>query len=214
MHIRADRCHRIGPDLRKLRADRMRERHVRRETAAEKCADAAVRAIEELIGHDDVERRIFVLQAANGTGRDDPVGTKQLEPEDVRAKVELRRQQAMARPVSREKCDALAAERADQIRSRRVAERRLQRFLFSVGQLGHVVQATAADDTYLNSHESPMVHRSPFTVYGKRSMVNAHATLSIYRFPSFSRMYPAAMSGSCSNTMRYSRSMASRRKVR
>ena len=52
--------------------------------------------------------------------------------------------------VPRQKRDALAAQRAEQIRPGRLAERRRQRDFLAVGHLGHVVQAAAADDANLN----------------------------------------------------------------
>ena len=124
----------------------MREGDVRDEAAAEERADAALGAIEELIGHHDVERLVFVLQAADRAGRQDPLDAEHLEAEDVGAEVQLRRQQAMADAVPRQKRDALAAQRAEHVRARRIAERRRRRALFAVGQLRHVVQAAAADD--------------------------------------------------------------------
>src|SRR5687768_13760208 len=95
MYVRADSRHGISADLRKLRTNRMRKRHVRSDAVAEKCADAALRAIEELIGHDDVERRILLLEAADSAGGDDPLDAQQFEPEDIGAKVELGRKKAM-----------------------------------------------------------------------------------------------------------------------
>ena len=59
-------------------------------------------------------------------------------------------EQPVAGAVPRQKRDALAAQRAEQVRARRVAERRGQRDLLAVGDLGHVVQAAAADDADLD----------------------------------------------------------------
>ncbi len=213
MHVRTHGGHGIGADLGELGADGMRERDVRGEAVAEERADATLRSIEKLIRHDDVERRVFLLEAADRARRNNPLHAKQLEAEDVRAEVELRREEPMSRAMPREKRDPLPAQRADQIRTRRIAEWGRQRLFFAVGQLGHVVQAAAANHTYLNVMPPPpavwLTALRPSTL--SRS---AHATCSTYLLPSFSRMYPAAMSGSCSNRMRYSRSMASRRKAR
>src|SRR5687767_5547387 len=219
MHARANGRDRVGSDLCELRANGVCEGHMRGEPAAEKRADAALRAVEELVGYDNVERRVFLFQAADRTRRNDPLDAEHLEAEYVRAEVQLGRKEAMARTVPCQKRDTLAAQRADQIGTRRIAERSLERCLFPIGQLGHVVQAAAADDTYLNSHESPAVRsrlpfavcRSPFAVavcrlpfpVASRPTVNAQATFSTYLFPSCSRMYPAAISGSCSKRMRY-----------
>ena len=110
-----------------------------------------LRAIDELIGDDDVERLVFLLQAADRAGREDVLHAQHLHPEDVGAEVQLRRRQPVAGAVAREKRDALAAQRAEHVRTRRIAERRRQRHLAAVGHLGHVVQAAAADDADLDS---------------------------------------------------------------
>ena len=150
MHVRADGRNRSAPTCASSGQIGMRERHVRGESAAEERADARLGPIEKLIGHDDVERRVLLLEAADRAGGDDPLDAEHLEPEDVRAEIQLGRQQPVARAVPREKRDALAAQRAQQVRARRIAERRLQRPLLAVGQLGHVVQAAAADDANLD----------------------------------------------------------------
>ena len=97
---------------------------VRDQAAAEERADAPLGAIEELIGHHDVERLVLLLQAADGARREDALDAEHLEAEDVRAEVQLGRQQPMADAVPRQERDALAAQRADHVRARRIAERR------------------------------------------------------------------------------------------
>ena len=155
MHVRPNGGDGIGADLGELGADGMRECDVRGEAVAEKRADATLRSIEELIRHDDVERRVFLLEAADRARRNNPLHAKELEAEDVRAEVELRGEEPMSRAVPREKRDPLSAQRADQIWTRRIAERGRQRLLFAVGQLGHVVQSAAANHTYLNCQMPP-----------------------------------------------------------
>ena len=91
----------------------MRERDVRDDAAAEERADAPLRAIEELIGHDDVERLVFLLQAADRARRQDPLDAEHLEAVDVGAEVQLGRQEAVAGAVARQERDPLAAQRAD-----------------------------------------------------------------------------------------------------
>ena len=99
------------------------------------------------------------LQAADRARRQDALDAEHLEPEDVRAEVQLGRQHPMPGAVPRQKRDALAAQRADDVRARRIAERRRDASLFAVGQLRHVVQATAADDA--NLYGCAHVLRSP-----------------------------------------------------
>ena len=128
MHGRADLLRRVGGDRRQLAAHRVRERDVRDEAAPEERADAALRPIEELIGDEDVERLVLLLQAADGARRQQPLDAQHLEAVDVRPEVELRRQKAMADAVPREKRHALPAQRADDVGTRRIAERRADRF--------------------------------------------------------------------------------------
>ena len=104
----------------------MRKPHVCDETMAEERADAAPGPIEELIGHDDVERLVLLPQAADRAGREDPLDAEHLEAVDIRAEIQLRRQDSVARAVARQKRDALAAQRADDVGTRRVAERRAE----------------------------------------------------------------------------------------
>ena len=122
---------------------------MRREAVAEKRADPPLRAIEKLIRHDDVERRILLFEAADGRRRNEPLDAEQLEPEDIGAEVQLGRQNPVAGAVPREKRHALAAKRAEQVRTGRIAERRLHRHFLAIGQVGHVVQAAAADHANL-----------------------------------------------------------------
>ena len=124
MDVCADRLHGVGGDASELRTNRMGERHVRREAAAEKRADARLCAIEKLVGDDDIERRVFGLEAADRAGRDDALRSQQLESKDVCPEVELRWKQTVTRAVPRQKRDPLSAERAEEIRTRRIAERR------------------------------------------------------------------------------------------
>src|SRR5262249_61870803 len=89
---------------------------------------------------------VLVLQAADRAGRDDALHAEHLEAVDVGAEVQLGRQQAMAGAVPSEERNAAAAQRAEDIRPRWVSEWRCNGALFTVGQLGQVVQSAAADD--------------------------------------------------------------------
>ena len=83
-----------------------------------------LRAIEELIRDQDVERLVLFLQAADRARRQNPLDAEHLEPVDVRAEIQLRRQNPMADAVARQKRDALSAKRPDHVRAGRIAERR------------------------------------------------------------------------------------------
>ena len=104
-----------------------------------------------------------------------------LHAEDVRAVVQLARIEAMSLAVPGEERHPLAAQRGEHIGPRRLAKRRRQGLLFAIGELGHVVQAAATNDSDLHRHQ---------------------ITLSTKRLPSFSRRYPAAMVASCSKNSR------------
>ena len=128
----------------------MRESDVRDQAATEERADAPPGPIEELIGHEDIERPVLLFQTADGARRQDPLHAQHFEAVDVRTEVQLRRQNAVPDAVARQKGDTLAAQGADHIWAGRIAERRGDRPLFTVGHLRHVVQTAAADDAYLD----------------------------------------------------------------
>ena len=87
----------------------MREADVRDEPVAEEGADAAARAIDELIGNDEIERRVLLFQAADRARRQDAFDAERLEAVDVGAEVQLRRHQPVADAVPRQERHALAA---------------------------------------------------------------------------------------------------------
>ena len=93
VHGRAGVVRRVEHDVAQRPAERMREPDVRDEAVAEERADAPARAIEELIGHDEVERLVVLAQAADRARREDPLDAEHLEAVDVGAEVQLRRQQ-------------------------------------------------------------------------------------------------------------------------
>ena len=148
MDGRAHCGRRIGRHRRQLRAERVRKSDVRDNSAAEECADTPFGPIEKLIRHEDIERAVFVLEAADRAGRQDTFNAEQLEPENVRAEIQLGGKNPMPGAVSRQKRDSLTAQCGDDVGTRRIAERSRERTLFAVGQFSHVVQATAADDAY------------------------------------------------------------------
>jgi hypothetical protein len=105
----------IRRDLRQVGTHRMRERDVRDDPATEERADPPLGPIEELIGHHDVQRPIFLFQAAHRARRQDPLDAQDLEAVDIRAEIQLGRQDAVPRAVTGQKCHAGAAERADHV---------------------------------------------------------------------------------------------------
>src|SRR4029453_9831301 len=111
---------RIGGDGRERRADRVRERYMGGDPPPEEGADAPGSPIEELIGHENVERAVLLLQAADSAGRQQPLDAESLEAVDVRPEVQLCWKNPMADAVPREERHALASERAQDVRSRRI----------------------------------------------------------------------------------------------
>ena len=134
----------------------MREADVRDDAVAEERADAALRAIEELIGDEQIERRVFFFQAPDRARRQQPLDAERLEAVDVRAEIQIRGLDLVSLAVTREEHDVLARELPRHVRSRRRAERRLHRDFLAVGQLRHVVQTAAADDADTYAHENPL----------------------------------------------------------
>src|SRR6478735_9320446 len=102
----------------------MRKADVRDDAVAEERADAAARAIDELIGKQEIRRRVLLLQATDGARREDPLDAEGLHAEDVGAVVELAGVQAMPLAVTRQERDALAAQGREHVRPGRIAERR------------------------------------------------------------------------------------------
>ena len=74
-------------------------------------------AVEELIGNDELERAVLLLERADGAERDDPLDAELLEALDIGAEIELRRRDAMAASVTRQERHLLAGERADDVGS-------------------------------------------------------------------------------------------------
>src|SRR4029077_6701669 len=104
-------------------------------------------AVEELVGDDDVGRLVLELHRADGRDRDQLLDSQELEAEDVGAVVELGGEQAVAAAVARQEGDGAAVELADDVRVRRLAERRVEAGLLAHHQPLHLIQAAAADHT-------------------------------------------------------------------
>src|SRR5207253_10574235 len=102
-------------------AEWMRKADVPDEAASEEAAGPPLRAVEELIGNDDVGRFVCLFEAADRAGRENEFDAERLHAEDVRAEIQLRRRQAMATAMSRQERDPFAAQRAEHVRRRRLA---------------------------------------------------------------------------------------------
>jgi hypothetical protein len=130
----------------------VRETDVGDEPVAEERADAPLGAVEELVGDDQVQRHVLFLQAADGAGRQDALDAQGLHREDVGAERQLGRREPVADAVPGEEHHLLAGEPAGHQRRRGRAERRLDRHVTAVRELGHVVEATASNDPDRRGH--------------------------------------------------------------
>src|SRR5205823_8721800 len=137
---------RLGEHAGEARTDGVRELHVRDHAAAEEGAHALARAVDELIGHDDVPGRDLPAQAADRAHRDDPHHADLLEREDVGAEVDLGGEQAVAAPVPRQEDEARAAQAADHQLVGRRAEGGVGAEALHALEPGQVVEPAAAED--------------------------------------------------------------------
>ena len=99
---------------------------MRDQAFAEEGRDAAARAVEELVGDDEIERAMLFLERADGAEGDDALHAERFHAVDIGAEVQFRRRDAVTAPVAREKRHLLAGERAEDIvvrRHRRMAFR-------------------------------------------------------------------------------------------
>ncbi len=176
----------------------MGELHVRHDAAPEERADAALRAIEELVRDDDVLGRVVLAEAPDGAGREDPLDAQHLEAEDVRPEVQLGAGDPVARAVAREERHPAPVQRGRHERAGRRAEGRVERHLVAVREVRHVVETRTADDADLAGHGQSFARclsstRTPCVLAGWMNAMSAPSApgrgdWSISRTPrSFSR---------------------------
>src|SRR6266478_4424295 len=146
MRFYATLCASTGKHRRHLRARRLVECHVSDQPAAEKRRHAAPRAVHKLVGHQKFSRPQILLQRAHCTHGNNPFDPKLLHRANIRAKIDLARQNAMPSPMPCQKRHPLPFQRANHNRIRRFPERRLHVNLAGVLQPGHRVKPAAADD--------------------------------------------------------------------
>src|SRR5439155_15867640 len=137
--------------------DGVGELHVRDDAAAEERAAAPSRAVDELVGDDDVSRRDLLAQASDGAHRDYPFRTELLHPVEVGAERKLRGEQSMPAPVARQEDEPRAAEAADHELVGGIAEGRLEPHPLDGREAGQLVEPAAADDT-----ERGFCHAAPW----------------------------------------------------
>ena len=119
----------------------------------EKCARALGGAVDELIRHYHMTRRNFLAQAAHGADGYNPLDAEFLHAEDIRSKVHLSRQPAVAAPMARQKNHFGAAQFSLDKLIGRLTEGGFDFHLADVFQPFDLVEPGAADDPVnLRSH--------------------------------------------------------------
>ena len=96
---------------------------MRDQAFAEERGDAATRAVEELIGDDEVERAMLFLQRTDRTQRNDPLHAERFEAVDVRAEFSSEGEMRCPRPWRARNATSRPAKRADDVVIRRACPR-------------------------------------------------------------------------------------------
>src|SRR5580698_8984356 len=112
-------------DASKFPANRIAEGNVRDNPVAKKSINPVTRAVEELIGNDEIERLVLFLQRSDGRNGDDPLDAQLFEAVNVSAKIQLAGQNVMAASVAGEECNLPAFQRAADVSVGGRTERRL-----------------------------------------------------------------------------------------
>ena len=137
---------RHGELRRKTRAGRLVECDVGHDAAAEKGGFAPFCAVEELIGDEEIHRRIIFAKRAHRADGNDVLDAENFQRIDVGAVIDFARREEMAASVARKKSDAAAFERAHDECIRGIAEGSLDADFTRVGKTRHLIEAAAADD--------------------------------------------------------------------
>src|SRR5262249_20113992 len=142
----AERAHCVPELVAQVWTKGIGEGDVRDDAAFKEAVGSAASAVEDLVWHDEVERRVVLAQAAHRADRDDPLDTKALERVDVRARRYLSRREAMPAPVPWQERARLLTQHARHDGVARRAKGRLRHDLVDVGQPLHRIEAAAADN--------------------------------------------------------------------
>ena len=142
----ADRVAGAGHHFGELGTDRIGEADVGYQAFSEERGDAAAGAIEELVGDDEIQRPVLLLERAHGAERNDALHAQQLHAVNVGPEIQLRGQQAVASAMTGEERHVPALQRAEHVVVRGPAEGRLDVRFFLRFKPGHGVKPAAADD--------------------------------------------------------------------
>src|SRR5437773_4641702 len=120
---------------------------MRLDTFAKKCmCRTQAAAIATLRWQQDISRRIFFLQTANGRDRDDPAHVERTQRVNVRPMIQLVRQQAVTASMSRQKINLPSAYFPANQDIRRRAKWSVDLMVGRLAQFFHLVQTAPADD--------------------------------------------------------------------
>jgi hypothetical protein len=118
---------------------------VRHDAVPEEGVRPVPRAVDELVGHDDVPRGDLLAEAPDRAHRDDPFRAELLERVDVGAEVEVAREHPVPAPVPRQEGEARPGEPAEHDLVGGVAEGRRDAPPLHDLEAGKLVEPAAAD---------------------------------------------------------------------
>ena len=104
------------------------------------------RSVEELVGHDDVQRLDLLLHASHGADGDQPLDAQRLETPDVGFYVQTGWRNCVALAVPRQKRYGQAVQLAGDVIAARTSKRRVHGQRADVGEALHFVESAAADN--------------------------------------------------------------------
>src|SRR5690349_17572229 len=116
-----------------MRAEGVGERDMGHDTIFEEAVGATARAVEDLIWHNKVERRLVLAQATHRAHRNNPLDAERLERVDIRARGNFGWRDAMPAPMSWKERHRLLAKHAGQDGVARRAKGCLRHDLRDVG---------------------------------------------------------------------------------
>src|SRR6266852_5472897 len=124
----------------------MRKRHVSDDPLSEKSGDAVLRAIEKLVGNEEFSWPQVFLQRTDCAHGDDALHAQEFHRVDVRAVINLTRQDAMTTAVPRQERHALPFQYPEYDDIRRIPVWRLHPNFARIRQSIHRVQPTPSDN--------------------------------------------------------------------
>src|SRR5437870_13818280 len=105
------------------------------------------RAVEELIGDDELHRLVLFLERADCGNGNNTLHSEMLKAINVRAKIQFGRKNAMPTPMPGQERDLSAFQRAENVGIRGLSERRAQAEFFYFGKPRHGIESAAAYDS-------------------------------------------------------------------